>query len=752
MICHIATVALFCGSLAFGVIFYGERILPRTWQSLVDFFNSFVYFVAPLFGGEWAPTVQEIPGNMENVLPMTLSEFEIKWARFWSLFTQWEHWQAYLLSLLSVIVGIVYWCFVLLLPLSLLALIVYLIYRRIDNDHNVDTKPMKIFKFFRRLIFLPVKRVLIAYGSFLKERKAYIVIAVIVWVFNLNFLTIAFELVAYVFYLFGSADFINALVQVAKLAADLTVAITVIPTWGWWLGAYWLFHLWRRKLGKISRRLKLAIDEAFAEKYTGAIFLTGKQRCGKSTMLAMLKFICERLFRKKAKEKFSVRDKQFPFFPWINVARFVQKARDEHKIFMLYHCRKFARLLRKIYEMPEGEKKEKARERLKQKYGYDFKTLLFDYDESYGLSFDNRSSIVSVFDAIEAYMQLFFIYSQRKPLDFATTPLREDFDFIDFGNMPIFDGELLDRTSQESFELSQYSFVLDYDAFRPGAVFDHQNEYRYAVEYGIGFVPEFAKERKNNITRKGGVANESAEREKKNKPPKGATAGEAETKEKKLPIATQGNDYFELDTKVRGQVATIDNYDFWKWLFDDQRAGSLGADNKDLTTNGYIKGRSDDILLMPFFEVEEAIYQIITPIYDKIKDFFDSRHGSNTLFLHVIKILYQPLFQFHERIHQEFDARKIRVKMKDPGDNDAELGEETFWLLSFVTYRGRIATDACKVFYDYRFEQSEKGMEDCEQYDGLYATTEKMLKQHSYYVEDMMTFSGLEVRRSNDEK
>ena len=722
---HGITLFLIAVSLVFSVVYFGFPILRRFAQSIVDIGLSFASYVLHWLklDGLVTPTVQKFPSNMDTILPLTWEEFktvmELFWERFWTL----KNFLRYILKVLSVVLKIFNVVMSLLLPVALTFLILrFIVYRKKDKKHNVDSKPLRAFKKYYEKVWRPIKRNVKEYFSFLSERRYYILIFAILWAYNLNILTIAFELVAFAFYLLHTFDILNVFVQVAKFTVDFSVAALFIPWWGWLLIVYKLFDIWRRRLGRRKLQKCLRKDNKYIDKFPGALFITGKQRSKKTSMLTMLKILFERRFRDKAKEKLLLRDKQFPFFPWINVEKFIAKNRKKHKIFMLYHCRFVIKFLRHTYELKDGDPIKRQRMRwLKKEYGYKFKNLLFDYDESYGLTYDDKLSIVHIFDAIEKYAQLFFLYSQKTPLDQSNYAIREDFSWVDYGNFPIFDGDLLGRTTEESYANSQYSHIIDFDTFRPRKKFDEDNPNKDAGEYGIGTCQEFDKERKNRITRSAGNAK-----------------GEIE-------YATQDNDGFETDTKVRGQVALIDNVDFWQWLFDAQREGDLGASNKDLANIGLIKGAAKEYLLLPFYELDEGLYMLITSIYDKIHSFFRARKGSNTLFHHMVKLLYDPLFRSWDRTHKEFTGWKLRVKMKDGGDGE-ELGVEEFWILSFVTYRGKFASDSCKAFYNFRFARSKRGSEDIEQYDDIEPNVGKMAKQKSYFVEDMVSDNGIQIR------
>ena len=346
---------------------------------------------------------------------------------------------------------------------------------------------------------------------------------------------------------------------------------------------------------------------------------------------------------------------------------------------------------------------------------------LFEYaDSGYSMVYDNGTVKSSIFNTIEKYACLYMIYSQPTPLDTSNYAIREDFRFKDYGCFPIFDGDLF-RSSKESEKYSQYSHIINFDPFRPGKAFDEKTRYDEAVEFGIGVVQEVAKERKNRYTQTG---------------------------KKDDLVANQSNDLFELDTKMRGHVATIDNFDFWRWLFDDQRPDSLGADSKDLTTICQIKKTSDAKIVLPLFAIEELLYEIAQKIHDKIYDFIRNRKNSDTLLVYFMKMLFNPLFKLYDRVEARYSVYTSRIKTTDAMDKEVIGEAEKVYILSAMAYNDKFATDSCRTFYRRKHLHAKRSLNDRVQYKSLYPTRDEYRIQRSYFFEDMNeTFDGENERK-----
>lgn len=762
---HILTIIFLIGAVLFSV-FRFQDVFGRTFQALIDLKNSLLYYVLFIFRLEdLVPvTVIEIPQGMVTMLPLTPDEFLVFWDRFIELLFSWENFQAYFEWLMDELQPIAETLAYLLIPLIAFSLIVFLYYRKIDKKEDAekqkqdvpkekekqkekakkgrnaqkrknrgngkraikdedlpDSAPLRWWKKYPEgRIFAPIKRAVQGYHRFFWEHKLYYWSMILIWAYNLNILTILIEFFAWIFYVAMSIDYVTILIQIAKLAIDLTVVIGFLPWWAWIIIGYVVFDWIRCWLGDKLLLHYIEKDKEFLKRHPGALFIVGKQRSKKTSILTLLKRLLERQFREKAMEKFATRDKQFPYFRWRGIEETVERCRKNGKFKTLEDMTFFAFYLKRAFEEENENRQAFYRTRVLEIYGYNIDELI-RYSKLYDLTYDNGTVIFSIWEAIERYSQLYYMYSQPTTLDVSNYSIREDFTFKDHGFFPIFDGDLF-RSAEESEKYTQYSHIYNGDVFRPGKVFDPKTRYDEAVEYGIGVMQEFAKERKNRYSR----------------------SGKANDKD-----ANQDNDLFELDTKMRGHVATIDFFDFWRWLFDDQRPDSLGADNKDLTTICRIKETTDAKICLPFFAIEELIYYAITGLRDGIKYFIRNRKKKETLLVHLMDKLYIPYFHHFDEVQARYGVHVARLKTEDGGDNEI-LGErEKLYIPVGCTYNSVFATDNWRIFYRTKHRKAKRTLNDIKQYNDIYPTMEQFRGQRSYAVEDMNYAYGDKYKRGS---
>ncbi len=740
-------------SLLFSVFRFAP-VFMRLIQAFCDFGTSLAYYFTELLGyyDVVSPSIVKLPNGIENLLPMPLDEFLEKWELFSELLFDWDNFVEYLEEALIWFSNALLIISTLIPSLLLIGLLVLRIYKTPkDEEDEVSeettlspmerarkreqkkkaflekTKQREGFEKFEDNVCDPIKAFVKGFFERLKERKVILVLIILLWCYNLNLFTLAIEFVAYYYYfaleLFNEEGLFAYFI---KLVCDLGVVVGFLPWWVWLILGYMLFNFIRHKIG--DKLLKAGEDRNrdFLNEYACALFITGKQRAKKTTILTDMKLSLERLFREKAKEKFAERDMQFPYFNWLAL-ELVVKHGQNGKLNTLYRCRRFIRELKYFFnnrgKYSEKEKGQILR-RLKKRWGYDYKDFIFEYDHKrYGLEYDNGIYKVDIFEALEKYAQLYKIYQQQTPLDVSNYSIREDIKWEDKGNFPKFDGDFFDRTPEDVRKYSKRSHVIPYNAFRLGRLTDENDEFKDAVEYGIGVAAEFAKERGNKDTNVG-IKKESEE-------------------------ANQRNDLFEVDVKMRGHAATIDNFTFFRWLFDDQRAGSLGANNKDLTDICYVKEVDDARIVMPGFMFGEWIYALARKIYDKIYYTLRFYRGdaNGTLLVYLLKKLYTPIYNHYWRVFNRYSVYVAHLRVTDGMDGEVLDSSRKYYLATAKVYANRFATDSYNEFYSKKAARSNKGLNNIPMYKDVRPTYEELCAQNSYFIADISEAFGIENKK-----
>ena len=707
---HALSVSILLASLLLSV-FYFRPVFWRVLESFKDFGLSVGYYFTELLGfeGVITPTVAQIPHGATEVLPFEPAEFQSGLSKFFRLLIDKDNALSFLMKFAQTISRAAKVLILLLPVFVLLYFVIKNAYRRTNNDYNADTKPLRIYKKIEAATWNKVKYFVSEYINFLRDRKIYCLAAGLLWTYNLNAITILTEAFAYVFYFAVSFDVLHIYTQIAKLSMDLTVAIEFLPWWAWVVFGWLLFDHIRKERGMKALQSYEVKDRAFLEGHPGALFVVGKQRAKKTTTITSMALSQASVFREKAREKLRERDLQFPFFPWINLEKVIEYGIENGSLPTLARVRRFIRYLKTwFYECPGGTRKH-ALKMLKKRYGYTFGDFIFGYDYNrYGLTYDNNLYIADIFESLENYAQSYWIYAAPTPLIVANYAIRTDTQRIDNGNFPLFDDDFFSRSSKELKK--EYCHILDYNAMRLGKLKGENDPYKDGFEIGVAAEMEHAKERGNQHTRTG---------------------------KKDSPDCNQHNDLFELDVKMHGHAATIDNYTYFRMLLDDQRADSLAADDKDLCDIIMIKKTSEAKIVMPGFAIEEALYLITTRLFDKVYYNIRNLRGDNTLFVYLLKKLYSPINNHYVRIFNQYSIYTSTLRVSN-GMTDEKLTDKgKYYLSTKKDYAARFATDGIKEFYDKKALRSKYGLNDFECYADLHPSCEEMKKVKSHFYDQI---------------
>lgn len=700
--------------IAASLLFSVYRFLPvatRVVQAVRDFGLSVAYYFTELSGFEGliTPTVTEIPTGMNAILPEEWLVFKEQLSTYFTLlvdgtnFVEVSEEMLYRLVDASRILTMI-------LPICIIAVLLIKIAYTTPNNYTQKTKPREAFERVERKVFGPIKEFVRGYVEHVREHLLSMKFALVIWLYNLNVITIGIELFAYFFY--GTITFfeINGLYsQVVKLSMDLTVALSFLPWWVWAIIGYKILDAIRRKIGNAMLEHYEACNKAFLKLYLGALFIVGKQRTKKTTIITDMALTQEVIFREEAQERLAIRDKQFPFFPWERVELFYRESLKRHTLPTLASIREFFGKLKECFQMQQyGGVEYKAqyksyRRHLKKTYGYNFDDFLFGYDwERYGLIYNDKLTEIHVFEAVEAYLQLFYIYAAPTSLIFGNYAIRTDLQWQDYGNYPILNADFFGNDPSTMQEDSQYSHVARLDNFRLYKVVNPADPYINGFEFGVTTFMEWAKERGNQNTNAGVKATDDNVNAK--------------------------NDGFELNMKIQTHQSTIDNYTFFRLLMDDHRQDSLSADNKDLCDVIMVKNVSDARTVMPFYYFGELLYSIVTKIHDKIYYSLRNLRGdaNNTLLVYLMKKLYNPIFRHHDRITKYYTVYTANLRIEDAMQKEVLTEKGKYYICMKKTYSDRFATDGLKQFYHQKALKSKYGLNDFPKFKEKHISVQEM--------------------------
>lgn len=687
-------------TVVISAIFLG--LLAVFWQSYMrfgeacrDFGLSVAYYFCELFGIDYSftPTVTDYSEVMkwDIMLPSDFETFTVSAKEYFALLIDEDHFAGYwsvvgnIMLVLAKVIAIVLPC------LLVLGMVVWRMYKSGNTKHNVDTKPLKAFKWLSRYTYQPIKRALISYCRFLSENKGVVVFWVLLWAFHLNAASVVMGFLAYYFYFVLSFDVANIYVQVCKLFIDLQVIFQHFP---WWCIAFvcWLlFDRWRKKIAQNRLRHFEARNCGFINELPIVSMACGSMGKKKTTLITDMVLSQEVMFRQKALDILQQNDMKFPYFPWIAFESELRSCMEHGTVYNLATIKAWVALKRSRFV--------RHRNADWQLYGYDY--------ERYGTTFDDSLKISRLFEVLETYAQAYFVYVIQSSLIVANYSVRTDNVFIDNGNFPLW---LTDFFPKHRRTESRYSHILDFDVLRLGRKVLENNPNAGSFEFGVVGITEIGKERGNNLELKE------------------VKRGSEDTNQK--------NDLFNSWLKMCRHSATIDNFPFIKVFTDEQRPESWGADARDLCDVIHIVSSGDKRLTLPFYTIEEMISEVAFNRFISLYYDFRFRRGDNTLLVHILKGITAWLWRRNLRIYNRYGYSILKIE-KERGTMDGKAENKKYYLMSAKIYSQRFSTDCFSDYFNDMASKSGVGLMDYLEYASEKATVEELKKQNSYFINSL---------------
>ena len=666
----------------------------RFWESLGDLWNSIKFYFFELFGVPHTtiPTVDGYSKIMtfDIFLAEDWEGFKTQAQSYFSLLFSSENFGNYW-SMVGEKLGVIAKFLAIIAPcVFILIFAIKKLYNADNNNHNKDTIPLRIFKWFSRHTYRPIKRFVVNYIDFLKRNKFIYILWIILWVFSLNLASIIVAFFAYYFYFSVSFHFETMYIQFCKLFIDLQVAIKSIPVIVWVVLGYVLFANWRKKLALSRLHHFEARNCGFINELPIVSMSCGSMGKKKTTLITDMALSQEVMFRQKAFELLQKNDMKFPNFPWICFEQEIKACMEHKTVNNLATIKEWIKLKRQRFDKHQNEHL--------QLYGYDYKKYGFEYYDGLQIS--------TLFDILERYALLYFIYVIESSLIVANYSIRTDSRLLDNGNFPMWYANFFPEQLTEG----RHAKILDFDTLRLGKKVIEDNPNIGSFEFGVVVISEVGKERGNNL--------ELREMKK----------GTDETNQK--------NDLFNAWLKMCRHSATVDNFPFIKVFTDEQRPESWGADARDLCDVIHIVSSGETKLAMPFYTIEDMLSEwafngFISLYYD-----FRFRRGDNTLLVHILKALTSFIWRRNMRIYNKYGYSILRIE-KERGTMDGKIEKKRYFVMSRKIYSRRFSTDCFSDYFNELAKSTKVGLADYREYATEKATVEELKIQNSYFINSL---------------
>ena len=667
----------------------------RLGETFVDLWHSIKFYFCELFEIETDFDVSVIlPSdeiNHESTLPGEFEVFQGQTVTYFDAFFSKENfvlWGYHVFDVLGKTAKIL----TLILPIMLVGfLIIRTLYGQTNTKHNIDTIPLKIFKQTSRFTYQPTKRYISGFVGFLSEYRLILFAWLLIWLCNLNLLSIVIAFIAYYFYFAISFNVASIYTQFVKLFTDLQVLFKDFP---WYLLlplVVLLFDRWRKN--KATDRLNHyeLRNRGFINELPIVSMTCGSMGKKKTTTVTDMALSQEVMFRDKAYELLIKNDMKFQYFPWLAFEMELQKCMQYGYVYNLATCKELVHKKKARFEKHHNADL--------QLYGYDY--------EKYGFNHYDGLKDNDLFDVLETYAQLYFIYVIESSLIVSNYSIREDNYLMTEGNFPMWISNFFPRHRSP---YSRHAHILDFDVLRLGKKVVENNPNNGSFEFGVVVITEVGKERGNTL--------------------------ELKDVKKATNETNQKNDLFNNWLKMCRHAATVDGFPFIKVFTDEQRPESWGADARDLCDIITIVKSGEQRCTLPFYIYEEMVEEWTFNIFKRLYENLRYKRGDNTLLVYLLKSIAGRLFNHNIKMYNEYGVSELSVA-KERGIMDGKKRMQRYYIMNKKAYSDRFSTDCFSDYFNDLAKKAKIGLPDYREYISTKATVDELKYQNSYFISSL---------------
>ncbi len=663
----------------------------RLWETLSGIGSSVVFFFRQILGIETPIKVEvlypsKVLESVPSTLPQTQEEFSFRGKIYGKLLFERNNLLGYLGYVANKLLILAYAVMIAVPLVLILGMLVKRLYNMPNDRCNKDTFALSIFKTLAMHTYQPCKSALILYKRYLGEHPAWKKIWIFIWILNVNFASIFVAFISYYFYFAITLNFATLYQQFRNLFLDVGLVIRHFPWMITGTVVWILFCRFRERIARSILEYHEARDCGFIKELPIVSMTCGSMGKKKTTMTTDMALSQTVMFRQEAFKRLQKQDMKFPFFPWVCFERELQTCMEYGRVYNLASIRTWVAKKRDRY-IKHG------REDL-QLYGYDV--------ARYGLFYDSGLKQESLFEVLETYAKLYFIYVIESSLLVSNYSIREE-EVVYGYNFPLREYSFF----TPAVEYTRFAHILDFDILRLGRKVVANNPKAGSFEFGVVVITEVGKERANNL--------------------------ELKELKKGADETNQKNDLFNSWLKMCRHSATVDNYPFIKVFTDEQRPESWGADARDLADILTIVKSGKPKLALPFFTLEEWLYDHLFTKFLGMYYHLRSRRGDNTLLIHILKAVVSKIYAHCQRIYNRFGYSVLSIE-KERGTQDGKAEKKKYFLADYKIYRERFSTDCFSDYFNDLAEKSGVGLRDYLEYKTVKASVAELRSQNSYFI------------------
>jgi hypothetical protein len=698
---HLIAIALLVGVIFFA--YFGEsNFFPRLWVSGKIFGQKVSYFVVFFFRDFASP--EYLLGYISGFPNSGITVSTVDWSGFWAdawiwlklLFTygQFLNWLGNSADFLMTAAR---W----LMFLGMMAVLFVVAFQSYFEESQAmwsrESKPLQGWYWFRDHPNKALWVWLRDYGRWLYHSFYFPMIATVL-VFSLRLVSIAMDIVSEYFYFFASFNFISLFDVLFAAVGSFLAALYFVPPGIWVLVIYAVFriiaYLDARRIieGKLMPH-----DEQMVDSDTGVFTLIlGKMRGGKSTLATAFGRIVNTIYHRNAFDNMNRVSLMFPEFPYMAFERDIVRLAGKRRIVNMQNAAAFAyRLYEKSLKNPR---------------------ILYGYDVTKKRSiFYDGAVNISIADGLAIYAESYWIYFHGGNLIASNYPIRTDDLKMDKGHLVLWDTKFFRHKNKDLGLFSWLSHILVWDMLRFGKKVDPNCKFKDAAGPMVCVATEFGKEYGNMVTNSTYSANDNA--------------------------ANPKNDLLDYSLKLGGHLANIWHTNFFKFIADEQRSGSLSSNLVDVAQTIFTadpKNQKEKCALKMWW-VEPAVLDWVINARDKFYQKYRYNREDQTLMFHFLNSIASFAYWRLTYVYNRFGYKEVILPncTADSSGNLIEGEKEKFYIINYIDFAYRFESACMKDFLNATKNSAMRGFFDLPTYKTLMPSKEEWDMQGSYVVNDL---------------
>ena len=512
-----------------------------------------------------------------------------------------------------------------------------------------------------------------------------------------NVVTEALGIISYYFYFSVNIDIKSIYLQLYKLSLDISVALAAVPFALWLIPVWILFDKLRCHFGIEKLRKFECRNAAFLETLPLVDLITGTMGANKTKMLTDFTLTFQDNFRKRQLDTMMKIEGEFPYFDWNDYGNDIKKEFRARNIRSLASAKEYARS--KICQFLA------TLDPVADLYGYD--------TVGRGLEYDDGIVTVSLFDRMIDYARLFYMYNVGCSIS-SNYSIRVGDKLSDTGNLPLWENDYFDAPSVRYNEATRHSHIVDFDSLRLGKTVDPKSDAAGAYEFGIVAHTEMGKDYGNSLTN-------------------------ADYK-RSDPAANPKNDMMIARQKLCRHPATVCYYPYYRYIGDDQRPESVGADARDVMYVIRAKGAGEDKTTVHILLVESFLTDLLQSIWHGWYVRYRHNRRDETVPSWLLKAGMKYICGRFARKFERFVYNVVDLSVEQ-GTLEGEATAAQYFLSHKKIHARRYATDCFVDVFADKAERSQWSLQDSPTFQGDVASLDEVVKTNSYFGAELLKIS-----------